>query len=386
MDTRDPLKVSCPKCGAQPAALCTSQDSVCIPHKERRRTRSRQRPGRRLSASPLNLEKKYLVAGSVWSVATNSRDLHASLAQIISPVGATAKEADLSILLHVNLNRESPRWEQPYFRSRDHLFFARYGPDQGLLVDQLSKRVVGSFSEHTAHDVPFLKRTILPVLLGIVSVSIGITPLHCACLAKDGFGLLINGPSGVGKSTLAVLLGLSGFSFVSDDCTYISRSGSKLLAWGLPTTIKLLPDSTRYFEQLSACEPAISLNGELAFEVDPVTTFSLSRSQCCEPRWLILVERLRKVKTVFRRISSADAAYRLCSELEMLPPSIAHQRDRQLRTVHDLARRECWLLQHSLEPHLVAEILTEFCTGDIPRHVFTEAEYKFHDAGSEQAI
>jgi hypothetical protein len=202
---------------------------------------------------------------------------------------------------------------------------------------------------------------ILPVLLGIASASIGVTPLHCACLVKNGHGLLIGGESEAGKSTLALSLSLNGFAYLSDDWTYFSRSGNQVCAWGLPTPVKLLPDAFKYFPRLAALEPAISQNGELAFEVDPVGTFGVSRSLYCEPRWLVFVERTQEPCAVFKPIGSAEAASRLAADLEMLPSCISYQREHQLATIKALVNRDCWVLRHGMTPSSVARELEEFC-------------------------
>lgn len=61
--------------------------------------------------------------------------------------------------------------------------------------------------------------------------------LHCSTVALDGRAVLISGPSGSGKSDLALRLLDRGFTLVSDDRTIVRRSGNQLLA-SAPATIK----------------------------------------------------------------------------------------------------------------------------------------------------
>jgi hypothetical protein len=316
----------------------------------------------RASHSNLPLKARFLVAGSVWAVSTNAQEILDAFQQTFQFANNEKFALDLSVSFYVDFEQpDGGRWSQPYFRALDHLYYGTYGPRDAMLVDQRNRRVIGSFSPAMARDMEYWKRAILPILLGIASASVGITPLHCGCLVKDGWGLLLCGDSGAGKSTLALSLSLNGFAYLSDDCTYFTRSATEVRGWGLPVPLKLLPDAALYFPRLLDFEPQLSLNGELAYEVDPVEIFGVDRAMSCQPRWLIFVERTEEPGATFEPISSSDSALRLAASLETLPSCISDQREHQLATIKAIVNRECWILRHGLMPSVVAKELAEFC-------------------------
>ena len=59
--------------------------------------------------------------------------------------------------------------------------------------------------------------------------------LHASTVAIDGRAVLIPGPSGSGKSDLALRLLDRGFTLVSDDQTIVRRDGERLIASAPPT-------------------------------------------------------------------------------------------------------------------------------------------------------
>ncbi|HEX6411220.1 MAG TPA: HPr kinase/phosphatase C-terminal domain-containing protein [Sphingomicrobium sp.] len=61
--------------------------------------------------------------------------------------------------------------------------------------------------------------------------------IHASTVASDGRAVLIAGPSGSGKSDLALRLLDRGFTLVSDDQTIVRREGDRLVA-SAPPTIK----------------------------------------------------------------------------------------------------------------------------------------------------
>jgi hypothetical protein len=311
---------------------------------------------------PLPFEARFLVAGSVWLIASNAAEILTAARETFQPADEVTAPVALTLSCYVDSEMSAkPPWPQPHFRGLDHLIYAAYGLGGSMLMDLRQRRVIGIFCPEMARDSNYWKHVLLPVLLGATCAAVGITPLHCACVVENGQGLVLAGTSGVGKSTLSVFLSLNRFTYLSDGWTYFTGSGLQLRAWGLPTPLKLLPDALQYFPQLAAAKIGRSLNGELSYEVDPVTTFGVNRSLCCEPHWLVFVERAEGSDAVFEPISSEQAFARFAVELESLSDRISHMRDIQLQTIGALVNRECWVLRHGLSPDLVAKKLSELC-------------------------
>ena len=68
-----------------------------------------------------------------------------------------------------------------------------------------------------------------------MNIRLSSETLHASTVAVDGRAVMITGPSGSGKSDLALRLLDRGFILVSDDQTIVRRTGSRLIAAAPPT-------------------------------------------------------------------------------------------------------------------------------------------------------
>ena len=183
----------------------------------------------------LPFKQRFAVAGSVWLISTNAPEIVSAAGATFQSVNDTTLPAALTISCYVDpeLRAKQP-WPQPHFRGLDHLVYAGYGSGGSMIVDLQRRRVIGRFSPAMARDSNYWRCVLLPILLGITSASIGVSALHCACVVRNGHGLILGGASGAGKSSLALALSLTGFAYLSDDWTYFSTGRIRCPCLGAP--------------------------------------------------------------------------------------------------------------------------------------------------------
>jgi hypothetical protein len=308
------------------------------------------------------LHSHHIVTGAHCMVSTNSPAVLRVARKFFRQTVEPQFPPGLTLRFWVDPAAQSfPPWPQPFFRGLGHLAYAGFDSESSLLLDLRRRSVVGRFSPSMAGDVGYWQRVIFPALVGLASDALGVTVIHCACVERDGAGLLLAGESGAGKSTLSLAMSRRGFAFVSDDWTYLSYAGGQLAAWGLGTPLKLLPDAAQHFPELRNLEPGIALNGERSFEVDPEDVFGIWRSLRCEPRWLVFLERQDKPEHTFVRMSPREAARRLGSAQGRLPRELSRLRETQRATIRNLVERECWLLRYGNSPEDISHALDRFC-------------------------
>jgi len=299
-----------------------------------------------LDEAELNYRHTLHIAGARCEILTNSRDLIIGLGNWHTSFAPSGRSFSMQVFVTEDFK---PRAPQPHFRGMNHLVTACFGEADIFLFDLLRRNVDAIVTRTTASDAQFWERVVLPVTIGILGACLGSVPVHCACLAIDGQGLLIAGQSGVGKSTLAVAMAQAGFTLVSDDWTYITDDGD-LLANGLFAPVKLMPDAIEHFPELAQSTLTESLNGELAFELSAAEVFGASLGASCQPRMFLFLERTGAGGLELNRIASQLASLYLEDSVERIPARLVTAQKERSRILASLTELPCWLLRYSGTP------------------------------------
>lgn len=297
-----------------------------------------------------HLREYYYAAGAVCSLSTNYEQVLEAARGSFSPVEMPPEPVDFSLRFWVdNSDPGKPPWPKPYVRGLDHQVFVGFDVGSSIVADLRTRRVIGRFAPAMAADSAYWGAVIFPMLLTIVSASLGVAELHCACVSKNENGILLAGPSRSGKSTLALALSQAGCSFLSDDRTFCSVNNEEVQAWGLPTRLKLRPEADQWFEELH--EKPVTDAQDPAFWLEPERLAGVRRVRRCRPTWLLFLERRDASAFELSPISSAEALSRLNGELMAELPDAAAKRS---GTIKKIAELPCWLLEYGGDPRAIA--------------------------------
>src|SRR5690242_17092634 len=117
--------------------------------------------------------------------------------------------------------------------------------------------------------------------------------VHASTVASDGRAVLITGPSGSGKSDLALRLLDRGFFLVSDDQTIVRRDGNRLIASAPPTIAgKLEVRGIGIVDMETAGDVPVALLVELTSEIERLPEDGRERPILGVPLPLISIDAL----------------------------------------------------------------------------------------------
>jgi hypothetical protein len=298
------------------------------------------------------------VAGTQCRVSTNSPEILRAAAQW--PTNGDAS-ASLKMDIFVDDASNGSAVYSPHFRGIRHLVFVTLPTRNFVVYDLLRRRVHAVLCGAAVRDSSFWSKLFLPITIGVLGTTVGVVPLHCACLERNGAGFLLAGASGAGKSTLSAALAHLGFALISDDWTYIANRDSILAAHGLGAPIKLLPDAARFFPYLQNSAPQPTLNGELAYEVDPAHT-GITAKNVSYPQRIFFLERITGPGCHFAACSPGRVKAYFQDSAERLPDELPEAKQFRASVLQSLSMYPAWILRTGEGPQKTAEAIDQFLT------------------------
>jgi len=191
------------------------------------------------------------------------------------------------------------------------------------------RRLTASFflSEQTVADHVLLRWLFLEAMAYMLLTQRYVVSLHAACVARDGAGILLCGSSGAGKSTLSVACARAGFTFLSDDCTWILTGAGSPIAIGKPHQARLRGDAARHFPELEGFPARTLPNGKLSMEV-PTSLLGLTTASQVPVSALVFLDRETESAPRIDKMSAAEAELLLLADLPSYGPEVnaAHER------------------------------------------------------------
>jgi len=173
------------------------------------------------------------------------------------------------ITLTFNVSSERPALpETSEFHAHQHLFaFVADAKNLGV-CDTNTHSGVAWITAGAAEDAAYFRYHFLEGMALELIVSLHLTPFHAACVARNGRGVLLCGDSEAGKSSLSYACARRGWTYLSDDASYLirNRAGERIVL-GHPHRVRLRPDAPGLFPELASIVPLRRGNGTMSLNV-----------------------------------------------------------------------------------------------------------------------
>jgi len=117
------------------------------------------------------------------------------------------------------------------------------------------------------------------------------TPVHAGCVTHNGRGVLLCGESGAGKSTLSYACARAGWTYVSDDATYLINSGGDRLVTGNCHQVRFRPSAAELFPEVAGLDITPRAAGKPSIELPTAPMPGITCATTAQVDFLVLLNR-----------------------------------------------------------------------------------------------
>lgn len=293
-----------------------------------------------LRRTELPLTGTYYPAGFRLDIATNSEDVLRAAEEAWGHEVPTA--VSTPIVFRILVQPEGGLAPAPTHRMQGHLYSVVSDCYNFAHLDLRTQFGFFHLSEQTAADHSWLRWFFVESMAYLMLAQRYLVPVHAACVARNGAGVMLSGPSGAGKSTLSYGCARAGWTFVSDDCTWLLPNTPERIAIGRPQRARFRLDAPALFPELASYAVCARPNGKIGIEVPLADLPQILTAPRAPIRGLVFLERGVGERGL-ERLGAFHAIERLLADM----PSYGEEVDViHERTVRRLAEVPAWRMRY----------------------------------------
>ncbi len=287
---------------------------------------------------PLPLAEHFHPLGFPLVLRTNSSHIVEACRQSWGEFGRAFETTPIELRVIVG---EGPQPEQarmpvllgPSFRSQGHLLALVLDQDNFALCDLDRGFGFACLAAPVARDHLYTSFHFLDSLAYTSICQRYVTPIHAACVARDGAGILLVGGSRAGKSSLAWACARAGFAYVSDDSTFLLRRSEEPTLIGRPHRMRFRPDAVELIPELAGLPRLQTVIGKESFEIRTGDVAGFTTAPRCRPAAVVFLDRQPGAATELTPVDPQEARRRLSATRNMCEPRVWKQQEQSLEAL-----------------------------------------------------
>jgi hypothetical protein len=264
-------------------------------------------------SAELPLQAGFHPLGFPLHMATNSSAVLDAAADAWGCFAPAFAVPPISLRVLVESGDEPP--QAPLFRAQQHLIVISGGANFAV-CDHTRAFACCRLNSAAVADRDFIRYYFLEAMALFTLTQLHVTPVHAACVARGGQGLMLCGESGAGKSTLAYACAQRGWTYISDNESWLLRSDARTVL-GNPSRIRLRDTAAELYPELAG-RPAVIFNGKRSIVLE---TAGMDIAFACRPEHIVFLERTGQLASV-GRIREEDACERLLAGVIAYTPEV----------------------------------------------------------------
>ena len=204
---------------------------------------------------------------------------------------------------------------EPTRREYNHLYSLVADVNNQALLDLRTSTNFTWLTRAAVNNEIYLRYNFLEKVVYLLLGASVVTDLHAACVSKNGKGILLCGDSGAGKSTLAYACARAGWTYTSDDTSYLINDSNPPRVIGHSHRARFRPSARSLFPELEHLALTPRLEGKPSIEV-PISELPVSKTATeATVDSIVYLHRCPSAEGRLIRLPNGTATQRACREL-----------------------------------------------------------------------
>jgi hypothetical protein len=245
-----------------------------------------------LQAPPLCLRRMFYPMGFPTELRTNSAEIMAEMESVWSIFYQQFKTETIRVDIHVVDGDSTECPPTPEVRFLPPLMIA-IADVNNYYISDLSRNITqATVSRATLRHKLYLRYFFLEHAGACHIASRFTTPVHAACVALDGRGVLLCGDSGAGKSTLSYACACAGWTYVSDDASFLVNGEARdRVVIGNSRQVRFRPSAAELFSEIAGLEVTPRAAGKPSIELPTKNLAHMTCAQHAKIDFLVFLNR-----------------------------------------------------------------------------------------------
>jgi hypothetical protein len=137
----------------------------------------------------------------------------------------------------------------------------------------------------------YLRHHLLETAVGALLATHHVTPIHAACVALNGCGVMLCGDSGAGKSSLAYACARAGWTYIADDCSLLLHGGRSRTVTGDCHHIRLRPSAAALFPEINRLKMTPRAAGKPTIQIATAARNDIATARTARVDFMVFLNR-----------------------------------------------------------------------------------------------
>lgn len=263
----------------------------------------------------LPLRRQFYPLGFGVVIATNEQEILEAANESFGHRRLRHGSVELEVRIGVSGSKEKECPPEPTRRQYNHLYSLVADAENQAILDLRTGQSFVWLNRRALRNRLYLRHNFLEKVVYLLLGASVVTDLHAACVSQKGRGILLCGDSGAGKSTLSYACARAGWTYTSDDTSYLINASTVPRVIGHAHRVRFRPAARALFPELADRKITPRMEGKESIEVLTSELPPIDRATEVTVSSIVYLNRYAAARNALVSLPPGTATERLSREL-----------------------------------------------------------------------